>query len=161
MKKPKNPLIYVIDPNVSYGKIIRTCLKATGYGNIRLFESTGECILAGGSPDIIILDNNQGKYHLSGIEFVRIYRNKFSSTHFIFLSSNTDLDIAVSAMKLGAYDYIAKSKMGLERLVERVDKLVSVYIKDRYRRTIQRLTLVILGIFSVAFLLAIILYTHQ
>lgn len=161
LRNPRNPLIFVIDSNASYRKIIRSCLKALNYCNIHLFQSTGECLLAEGSPDIIILDNNQGKDHLTGVEFFRIYRKKFQTAHFLFLSSNTNLDVAVNAMKLGAYDYIVKSKWGLERLIERVDKLVNVYRKDLRRKIIHRITLVTLGIFSIIFLLAILIYTHQ
>jgi DNA-binding response OmpR family regulator len=160
LKNPKNPLIYVIDTNASYRKVIQGGLSALNYNNINLFGSTGECLLANGSPDIIILDNNQGNDHLSGIEFFRVYRRKFQAAHFLFLSSNTNLDIAVNAMKLGAYDYIIKSKLGLERLLERVDKLVNVYRKDLKRRNLHRLTLISLGIFCLIFLLAIIHYTQ-
>jgi DNA-binding response OmpR family regulator len=161
LKNPRNPLIYVIDSNASYRKIILSCLKALNYCNIHLYGSTGECLLAEGSPDIIILDNNQGRDHLSGIEFFRVYRKKFQTAHFLFLSSSTNLDVAVNAMKLGAYDYIVKSKLGLERLIERVDKLVNIYRKDLRRKILHRITLVTLGIFSIVFLLAIYLYTHQ
>lgn len=160
LKNPKNPHIYVIDKNPSYRKVIQGCLSALNYRNIELFDSTGECLLAGGSPDIIILDNNQDKDQLSGIEFFRVYRKKFQTAHFLFLSSNTNLDIAVKAMKLGAYDYIIKSKMGLEHLIERVDKLVNIYRKDLKRKNLHRITLISLGIFSLIYLLAILFYTH-
>ena len=117
--------------------------------------------MATGSPDIIILDNNQGKDHLSGVEFFRVYRQRYQTTHFLFLSSNTNLDIAVNAMKLGAYDYIIKSKLGLERLIVRVDKLVNVYRNDLRRKNFHHLTLFSIGILSMIFFVAIYLYTHQ
>lgn len=158
MKNPKNPLIYVIEKNDSYRKIIRTCLGALNYHNINMFSDPGECLLASDSPDIIILDNNQGTEHISGVEFFRVYRQRFQSTHFLFLSSNTNLDIAVKAMKLGAYDYIIKSKMGLERLIERVDKLVNVYRNDLRRKLFHRLGLLSLGILGLIFIVSIYLY---
>lgn len=160
LKNPRNPLIYVIDTSTSYQKIIRSCLAALNYHNIDVFGSTGECLLAKGSPDIIILDNNLGKNHLSGIEFLRIYRKKYRTTHFLFLSSNTNLDIAVNAMKLGAYDYILKSKLGLERLIERIDKLVNIYRNDLRRRIFQLATLLSLGIIGLIFIVAILFYTR-
>ncbi len=150
----------MIDKNDSYRRIIRSCLTALNYHNIHMFSSPGDCLMDSGSPDIIILDNNQGKDHLSGVEFFRTYRQRFQTTHFLFLSSNTNLDIAVNAMKLGAYDYIIKSKLGLERLIERVDKLVNVYRNDLRRKNFHRLTLFSIGVLSLIFLLAIYLYTH-
>ena len=160
MKNPKNPLIYVIDKNDSYRKIIRSCLFALNYHNIIMYSDPGECLMANGSPDIIILDNNQGKDHISGVEFFRVYRQRFQTTHFLFLSSSTNLDIAVKAMKLGAYDYIIKSKIGLERLIERVDKLVNVYRKDLQRKNFHRLTLLSIGILCMVLFMAIYLYTN-
>lgn len=160
MKNPKNPLIYVIDKNESYRKIIKSCLLALNYRNINMFSDPGECLLASGSPDIIILDNNQGKDKISGVEFFRVYRQRFQTTHFLFLSSSTNLDIAVKAMKLGAYDYIIKSKLGLERLIERVDKLVNVYRKDLRRKIFHRLTFVSIGVLCLILFMAIYLYTN-
>lgn len=158
LRNPKNPLIYVIDSNDSYRKIIRSCLLALNYRNISLFKSTGECLVENNSPDIVILDNNLGPDRISGLEFFRIYRKRFEKSQFLFLSSNSDLEVAVNAMKLGAYDYIIKSKMGLEQLIERVDKLINVYRRDLKRRKFHRIALLSIGLFSLIFIFAIILY---
>jgi two-component system response regulator AtoC len=158
VRSPRNPLIYVIDRSPSYRKIISSCLSALNYENFCLFENVEECIRQGGSPDIIILENNQGIGKISGLEFFSLYRKRFFHAQFLFLSSNSDLEVAVDAIKMGAYDYIVKSKTGLERLVRRVDQLVNYYRKDFQRVMAYRATALFLGLFSLIFLIAIIIY---
>jgi DNA-binding NtrC family response regulator len=161
LKNPKNPLIYVIDTNPSYRKVISGCLSALNYRNIDSFSTIGDCLLANGTPDIIILDNEQGEEHLTGLEFFRVYRKRFQQTHFLFLSSDNNLDVAVDAIKMGAYDYIVKSKIGLERLIERVDKLVKVYRNDLKRKHLYIFTLLSLGVLCIVFITAVLLYMGQ
>ena len=65
-----------------------------------------------------------GEDKITGLDFLRTYASShFPDTRFIFLSSSTSLDIAVDSIRTGAYDYIVKSKSGLERLVKRLDNL--------------------------------------
>lgn len=113
---------------------------------------------AGGSPDIIILDDLQGREHLSGMEFFRVYRDHYKESCFIFLSSNTSLEVAVEAIKLGAIDYILKSKTGIDRLVRKVDHLVSVNLRIRKRKRTLRAAALSLGMCSLLLAVAVLLY---
>lgn len=122
------------------------------------FESIEDCLSCAGTPDIIILDDRQSNERLSGIDFLRIYQKKYSKSEFFFLSSNTNLDDAVSAIKLGATDYIVKSKIGLNRLVKRVESLIKTKASDKRKKVFLRASILSLGTFSFLLVLAVILY---
>lgn len=117
-----NPLIYIVDGSDTYRKIIVACLEALSNTNIRTFDDGESCFTAIGQiPEIIILDYNLGDGKWNGLEFMTEYTRINRSTKFIFLSSNTKVDVAVDAIRLGAIDYILKSKSGLTRLAKQID----------------------------------------
>ncbi|MBN1951466.1 MAG: response regulator [Bacteroidales bacterium] len=126
------PLICIIDRNKVYRHVIQECLSTLGYSDIETFTHPDEALRSVRIPQIVILDTNGGDKHLSGIEFFRQYgHTRYRHTRFIFLSSDSSLSSAVSVLRMGAYDYILKSKAGLNRLVVRIEKLSLAYIKDQ------------------------------
>ncbi len=159
MKNPRNPLVYIIDRNASYRRLISNCLSALGLTRIERFENVTQCLQHGKQPDIIILDEHQENNHPRGLDFIRIYYPRYSDSHFIFLSSNTRLEDAVSAMKLGACDYIVKSKFGLDRLMSRVDQLMRVSKKIQNRNRILRAA--IFSFFIGSLLLAVAVFVYE
>ena len=156
------PQICIIDKSRAYRRIVEGLLRALGYSRVETFECSQDILDLNLRPDILIIDHESGDTRISGLDFFRLYgTNKFSDTKFIFLSSNTDLNIAVSAIRLGAFDYILKSKTGLERLASRLEKLVKLY-KSNYRRTLLlRRALVSLGMTGLILLMAILFYLNS
>jgi DNA-binding NarL/FixJ family response regulator len=133
-------------------------MEALNYCNLQSFESVEDCIVTAGRPDIIILDDIQVNGQISGIDFMRIYGSRYPNTEFLFLSSNTNLDDAVSAIRLGAHDYIVKSKIGLSRLVKRVDRIVSSKAKSERMKLVFRAAFLSLGMSGLIFAVAVMLY---
>lgn len=122
----KNLLIYVVDKSAGYRRIIAESLQEQGLCNYRLFDS-GELCITSDLPkaDLVILDYNLGEGAWNGIEFMEEYERFSKDSSFLFLSSNSKMEIAVESIKMGALDYILKSKPGLVRLIKQVDKVSS------------------------------------
>jgi two-component system, OmpR family, response regulator len=115
-------LIYIIDNSQSYRKLVETCLEALNFTDIKTYDDSESCFTNMDQiPDIIILDYNLGDGRWNGLEFMSEFSRLSKNTRFIFLSSNTKIDIAVDSVRMGAVDYIIKSKSGLMRLVKQVD----------------------------------------
>jgi len=158
VKNPKNPLIYIIDKSAAYRLQLKASLAAISLHNLQFFDNTEACLDFGGVPDIIILDDIQENECMSGIDFLRIYQNRYRKSIFLFLSTNNNLDDAVSAIKLGATDYVVKSKVGLNRLTRRIDKLVQSQLFDSKKKKFLKTAVFFLGTFSFLLATAIILY---
>lgn len=118
MFRKKNPLIFVVDNNPDYQKLISTLLKTIKLNNIKSFNDGESCYMESTDlADVVILDYNLGVGNWNGLEFMEEYHRLNASAEFFFMSSNTKIDVAVESVQKGAFDYIVKSKEGLSRLL--------------------------------------------
>ena len=162
MRTRSKPRIHIIDKNSAYRKVIEGLIRALGYNCITSSECCEQLLSSKYRPDIIILDHKLGEENLSGLDFLRLYGSiRFPNTRFLFLSSCVDLDIAVTSIRSGAYDYILKSKEGLERLSKRLVLLVNAFQISCRKQKQLRTAIFSLGMFSLIFILVILLYNHQ
>jgi len=125
MKDTKNQLIFVVEDNQMYNKLIVSYLKTNKFTNVESFLS-GEDVLKNlhKNPDIIIQDYLlEG---MTGIEVLIKAKKTNPNVEFIFLSGQDSIDIAINSMKYGAYDYIVKDQMALQKMVNKIHKINSV-----------------------------------
>jgi DNA-binding NtrC family response regulator len=76
-------------------------------------------LLAKDPPDLMILDMDMPG--LSGLDILRQVRDSGRSIPVVILTGVSDVDLAVRAMKLGAFDYITKPADD-EKLLETIDR---------------------------------------
>lgn len=125
MQNTKNPLIFVVEDNHIYNKLVVSYLKTNKYTNVESYF-TGEEALQNmhKNPDIVIQD-----YLLDGITGIEVLikaKKIAPNVEFIFLSGNDNIDIAINSMKYGASNYIVKDQMALPKLVEKIRQVTSV-----------------------------------
>lgn len=100
--------ILVVDDNHIFAKILKDKLNDMEYNVITAYD--GEEALEKISlekPELVILDLNLPK--IDGLEVLRRLKHKDTDTMVIVLSGYKTFEIAISAMKLGAYDCLTKS----------------------------------------------------
>ena len=125
MQNTKNPLIFVVEDNQMYNKLVVSYLKTNKLTNVESYLS-GEDALSNMSknPDIIIQDYLlEG---MTGIEVLIKAKKTNPNVEFIFLSGQDSIDSAINSMKYGAYDYIVKDQMALQKMVNKINKINSV-----------------------------------
>ncbi len=125
MQNKKNPLIFVVEDNQMYNKLVVSYLKTNKFSNVESFL-TGEDALKNmdKNPDIIIQDYLLDG--MTGIEVLIKAKKTNPNVEFIFLSGQDSIDIAINSMKYGAYDYIVKDQMALQKMVNKIHKINSV-----------------------------------
>lgn len=122
-----NLLIYVVEDNQVYNKLIVGYLNKQGYKNVKSFLSGEECLKAINKkkgPDIVLQD-----YFLDGInglDVLKKVKKVNPESEFIFLTNNEGMEVAVNTIKFGAYDYIIKDKVALDKIVDRIRKISKV-----------------------------------
>jgi len=125
MKRRTDPLIFIVEDNPVYNKLIINYLQSKRFNRIESFFSGEECLKRiGEKPDIVIQDYLlEG---MDGIEVLKQFKKVHSHAEFIFLSGQDSVDVAVNTLKLGAFDYIVKDQMALKKLVDKISRIMAM-----------------------------------
>ncbi len=125
MQDSNDLLIFVVEDNRVYNKLISSYLKTNKFENVMSFYS-GEDTINNlyRNPDIIIQDFLLDG--MNGIEVLKKAKEQNPNIEFIFLSGQDNIDVAINTMKYGAYDYIVKDQMALKKMVNKINKIQSV-----------------------------------
>lgn len=125
MQDSNDSLIFVVEDNRVYNKLIVSYLKTNKFTNVMPFFSGEDAINnLYRNPDIIIQDFLLDG--MNGIEVLKKAKEQNPNIEFIFLSGQDNIDVAINTMKYGAYDYIVKDQMALKKLVNKINKIQSV-----------------------------------
>lgn len=109
--------ILVVEDDRSVSRMLQTVLENNGYQVLTSSKcQQGILMLSSHVPDLVVLD--LGLPDLDGEEFIRIVRTD-SMVPIIVLSARTDEMDKVTALDLGANDYVTKP-FGIEELLARV-----------------------------------------
>ena len=119
-----------------YNKLVVSYLKTNKFTNVESYLSGEEALNnMHKNPDIVIQDYLLDG--MTGIEVLIKAKKTNPTVEFIFLSGQDSIDIAINSMKYGAYDYIVKDQMALQKMVNKINKINSVteLVKsnERYR----------------------------
>lgn len=157
MQSANDCLIFVVEDNRVYNKLIASYLKSNNFSNVMSFYSGVDAINnLYRNPDIIIQDFllDDG---MNGIDVLKKAKDQTPNTEFIFLSGQDNIDVAINTMKYGAYDYIVKDQMALKKMVAKINKIQSVnkLVKTNKR---YRLGVVIFFVALVVVIIAILLF---
>jgi len=145
----KNLLIYVVEDNKLYHKLVVDFLQKQGLKKVKSFYKGQDCLDAvkkGEHPDIVIQD-----YHLedsTGIAVLQAVKKRSKRSEFIFLTANEDMEVAVNSIKYGAYDYIIKDNdIALKKVyskIGKISKMLELEKRNRFIRTAMMITLAVL-----------------
>jgi DNA-binding NtrC family response regulator len=132
----KSSLIYVVEDNKVYNKLVVQYLNKNDFHNVKSFHSGKECAKAvkdGERPEIIIQDYFMEG--LNGIEVLKLVKKISPATEFIFLTGNESTEVAVNSIKYGAYDYIIKDEVALDKAGDKINKILTFkQLKKRNKR---------------------------
>lgn len=122
-KKPaNNKIIFIVEDNLVYGKLIEEFLwqKLTDTKEIKLFQTGESCLQEiHQRPSIVIMDHilDIEGFAKTGLEVIKEIKDFIPKTSIIVLSSQTDIDVTVEAIKKYNCHYIKKDDKALEKVV--------------------------------------------
>jgi two-component system KDP operon response regulator KdpE len=110
--------ILVIDDEPAIRRFLRTSLSAQGYSVLEAEDGeTGLAMLGRNALDVVVLD--LGLPGMGGLDVLKKLRDSGSSVPVIVLSSRTDETGKVTALDMGADDYVTKP-FGMDELLARI-----------------------------------------
>jgi DNA-binding NtrC family response regulator len=114
--------IFVVEDNEWYNKLLVHTLSLNPDYETRSFLNARdflECLNE--APDIVTLDYRLPD--LSGLEVLKRIRQENSEIQVILISEQNDINMAVTLLKHGAYDYITKSEDIRDRLLNTIQNI--------------------------------------
>jgi DNA-binding NtrC family response regulator len=133
--QPSEQTVLVVDDEPTARDVCRKILKLQGF---RVEEAGSAAraleILEQGSIDIVLTDVCMPG--MDGMDLLKIIKNNFADTDAVVMTGFGSIPAAVSAMKLGAYDYITKPFKVEEfrQVFERLVALRAVALENREPR---------------------------
>ena len=105
--KSSAPSVLIVDDDARIRELCSTIVSTRGLQPFEAGDGQAASELVGRlNPDYVLLDVNlPGR---SGMEILREIRVRFPAIRVVMITGYAAVDLAVEAMKLGAYDYIAK-----------------------------------------------------
>jgi len=123
MENQDYPLIFIVEDNSIYNRFIESHLRSNKFERIESFLSGEECLRnLYKKPDIVIQDYLLDG--ISGIDVLKTSKIKSPRTEFIFLSGQDNVNIAVSTIKNGAFDYVVKDRFALKKLTDNINRIM-------------------------------------
>ncbi len=136
--------ILIVDDDVEYLKSLTNVLKRDfSVITASSFEESRE--LLSFSPDLALFDirlDDADPNNREGIEILKFVRQEMPTIPVVMMTAYGDIDIAIEAMKLGAADFIQKTKMdirefrkAIQNVLERsrLERKLSVLEEDLHR----------------------------
>ena len=129
MSQANKVKIFLVDDDSLFLKLLSIEFIENGNFDIQTFAS-GELCLAHltEKPDLIVLDyhlNGIDKNAMNGIDTLIKIKAYLSTIPVVMLSSQDKIDVAVSSMYHGAFDYVIKSETSFLRLQKAIDTIFS------------------------------------
>lgn len=123
MAKHSDLTIFLVDDDTLCLTLYQQFLKQLGYSNVELFDSGNDCIdgLVEHDPDVIFLDYNMEG--MNGLDVLKKIKQFNEDTIVYFISGQEDIEVAVTAMKHGAADYIIKASLNPEKMKLIMEKI--------------------------------------
>ena len=114
--------IFVVEDNEWYNKLLVYTLSLNPDHEVRSFFNGNDFLKClNESPDIVTLDFRLPD--ISGLEVLKRIRLENNNAQIILISEQEDIEMVVTLLKMGAYDYITKSDDIKERLLNTVQNI--------------------------------------
>ncbi len=132
----KNASILIVDDEKNYLELMKSLLQEEGYQNITTEWNPRnvESILNNNTIDIVLLDVYMPG--LNGLELLENLIPQYPQISFIMITGVDDVQIALKAVKLGAYEFITKPP-DIDRLSLTIKRALEQKLLEKERDTLR------------------------
>lgn len=132
--------VFIVDDDAFCRNLYEQHILNMGYNRIMLFSNGQDCLnQLTEQPDIIFLDYRMEP--LDGLELLRKIKRVNPDIYLVIISGQEDAQIAVNALKYGAFDYIIKGDGDLQKIetvLRKIDHVIEV-LQQRPQGKLQKL----------------------
>jgi len=118
---------FIVDDDPFSRELYQQHLTNKGFNNISCFDNGQECInQLIEQPAIIFLDYNMSS--LNGLDVLKKIKRFDPDIIIVLVSAQEDMQVAVNALKYGAFDYIIKGENDLQSIDAVINKIDNLFV---------------------------------
>ena len=145
MERNTDLSIFIVDDDPLCREMYKQYLKNMGYTNVRLYDDGQQCVNdLTQMPDIIFLDHEMKP--ITGLETLKKIKRFNPDIFMVYISAQEDMQVAINALKYGAFDYIIKGQQDEEKItsimlrIADVMELISEKTAPKWKKILSLLT---------------------
>ncbi len=117
-----SPKIFIVEDDVFYATLLEKQLLENQLDNVEVYCTGEECLdNLYKMPNVVLLDYDLGSSN--GIDVLKNIKSVNPNIEVIFLSGQEKMNVAITSLKYGAYDYIEKNKTAFKRVKSLINKI--------------------------------------
>jgi len=151
------PKIFIVEDDAFYASLLKNEIVKNKVGRVEVFHS-GEKFLDNlfKMPDVVLLDHNLGS--MRGLEVLKQIKSINPNIQVIFLSAQEKLQVAITSLKYGAYDYVEKNDSTLTRITSLIKRITEFnqIIEDQKKHKMTKTALFL----ALGLILSLAAYMH-
>jgi len=163
MKTTNKLEVMVVDDDRTYNNALVNYLQGHLGGNATVtgFQTGEECVgQIDKKPQVVILDyflNSQYFDAMNGISILDIIKKKNPNVEIVMVSGQNKLELAVSAMRHGAFNYVIKEESAFPQINKSVRNIMHMYKLRNDLKSIRKSAIAAIAgvIFIIGFTIAI------
>jgi len=122
MNLKENAIIFIVDDDPYWSTLLGRLLEELGYNNIVKYKNGRDCLNnIHFRPSLVFLDYEMND--MNGLDVLHQIKRAHTDTNVVLCSAHENISIAVNAMKNGAFDFVSKSKYGLNKLADLIAEM--------------------------------------
>jgi len=123
----KNKRIFLVDDDPFWTEMLTEILHRLGCSNITTFSNGQECIQhLHLNPVLVFLDYQMEG--VDGIEVLQKIKEYYPGIGVVFCTAFEDLQVAVTAMKYGSFDYLLKANVSVKEVAAIISQMKESHV---------------------------------
>lgn len=132
---PSNGLVYVVEDSIASGALYSSQLEQAGFECKHFTDGYSALIgIKELMPDVLVQDVCLPD--ISGLEVLQFVNKQDKPANVVMITSNSSIDVAVEAMRLGGFDFLEKPFTG-QRLISSVQSALNKQPHNKLSQSVQ------------------------
>ncbi|MEM7373638.1 MAG: response regulator [Bacteroidota bacterium] len=121
----KNLKIFLVDDEIFCLNLYQQMIHNLGFEDVSTFQNGYRCLeQLDQAPDVIFLDHHM--HAIEGFDLLKKIKRRNPDLFVIILSGQESLQLAVDALKFGAFDYLVKGDQEEEKIGKVLQRIMEI-----------------------------------
>jgi DNA-binding NtrC family response regulator len=154
-------LIFIVEDDEPLNIMLCKFVEKQGFQKVRGFFTAEDMLKEIPREEQVIIIQDFDLPGMNGLEAIRKVKADYSNSEFIFLSGQRSIDVAIEAMKNGAFDYIVKDNFAKENVVAKIKNLIKVRQLYNQRNHFRKLLIISVILLAISWIVLFGLFVYK